>query len=104
MTPFINGLAIGIAFGLIILLACIALGLFIFLIRLLWWFATFAIPQFIAGWREAEPQFKQAWIDGQQRAERIAQWGRTRREKDLAWMERHWATRWCARLNRRLLG
>jgi len=96
-------MAIGIALGLIILAACFALSLLIFAVRIAWWFATFAIPQFIAGWREA-PSFKQHWQEGQQRAARMEQWGRERRKKDLAWMERHWATRWCARLNRRLLG
>ena len=100
MTPFINGMATDIALGLLILLACIALALVIFAARLLWWFATFAVPQFIAGCCEAAPQFRQAWAEGNRRAEGI----RARREKDLAWMERHWATRWCARLNRRLLG
>jgi len=104
MAPFINGMAIGIALSLLVLLACIALAVIIFAVRLLWWFATFAVPQFIAGCREAEPQFRQAWTDGHRRAGRIREWGRARHEKDLAWMERYWATRWCARLNRRLLG
>jgi hypothetical protein len=118
MTPLINGMAIGLVLGLIILAACLALSLAIFVVRLAWWFATFAVPQFVTGWRDA-PSFKQSWQQGRERAARmsalrqeqsreraarIKAWGRARREKDLAWMERYWATRWCARLNRRLLG
>jgi hypothetical protein len=104
MAPFIQGMAIGMAFGIVIYLACIALAVLIFVIRLVWWFATFFVPQLIAGLRELRPEFQQALAEGRARAARVEAWGRARREKDLAWMERHWATRWCARLNRRLLG
>jgi len=89
MSPFINGMAIGIALGLLILLACITLAAVIFAVHLLWWLATFAVPQFIAGCREAKPQFRQAWAEGRRRAGHIREWGRARREKDLARMKRH---------------
>jgi hypothetical protein len=118
MTPFIDGMAIGLALGLIILAGCLVFSLAVFAVRLMWWFVTFAVPQFVAGWREA-PSFKQSWQQGRERAARMSAlrqeqsreraarvkaWGQARREKDLAWMERYWATCWCARLNRRLLG
>ncbi|HVA79538.1 MAG TPA: hypothetical protein VNF29_01280 [Candidatus Binataceae bacterium] len=48
--------------------------------------------------------FAQAWRRGKTHGAEIRAEGEERRQRDLAWMERHWATRWCARLNRRLLG
>ncbi len=91
MAPFWSGIAIGIAIGIPIFLLCAV----VFLFLAMW----LAISQ---GLRDGS--FAAAWRRGQVRSAEIRARGEQRRQKDLAWMERHWATAWCARLNRRLLG
>jgi hypothetical protein len=106
MAPFWSGVAIGLAVGAVIFLACL-----IFAVVILAMYAISAVAYgFVVGWRTA-PSFAEAWQRGcetaapiEAQSRRIKAWGQARRQKDLAWMERHWATRWCARLNRRLLG
>src|SRR5690349_14986417 len=114
MAPFWSGVALGLAVGAVIFLACIMFAVAVVAVRLI----CFCARAFGAGWQSA-PSFVEYWQQGRERAARmsalrqkqsrertlrIKAWGQARRQKDLAWMERYWATRWCARLNRRLLG
>lgn len=91
MAPFWSGIAIGLGIGIRIFLVCAATA---FLLAV--WLG---IDQ---GIRRCE--WARAWRRGQANAAEIRARGEERRQRDLAWMERHWATRWCARLNRRLVG
>jgi hypothetical protein len=50
------------------------------------------------------PEQLAARAEGKARAARISARGEALRQRQLAWMERHWATRWCARLNRSIVG
>jgi uncharacterized membrane protein YhiD involved in acid resistance len=114
MAPFWSGVAIGLAIGAVIFLACIIFAVVVVAVRL----TCFCARAFAAD-RQSAPSFMEYWRQGRaraartsalrqkqsrDRAARIKAWGQARREKDLAWMERHWATRWCACLNRRLPG
>jgi putative transposase len=65
--------------------ACLVLAGLIFAVRIAWWFATFFIPQVIAGIREAH--LKQQWIAG--RPERIRQAERLRRAPAIG-LKRSW--------------
>jgi len=109
MAPFWSGIALGLMIGAPILaLAFVfrffrAAGYFTlgFVRAARWDMAASRTPEAIA----ARAQQTQARRDASRAsADRIRAWGVGRREKDLAWMSRHWATAWCARLNRRLLG
>jgi hypothetical protein len=91
MAPFWSGMAIGIAIGIPIFLLCVFAGLVLAIYC--------AIDQGVRG-----GEFAAAWRRGKIRSAEIRARGEARRQRDLAWMERHWATRWCAHLNRRLLG
>jgi hypothetical protein len=103
MSVFWSGIALGMGIGIPIMLALLALGLIIFAIRLLWWFVSYAIPQFASGWPEGS-HFREAWREGRERGARYRERGRQMRERQLAWLERYRATRWYAHLNRRLFG
>ena len=109
MAPVFAGLAIGMIIGVpifLLIILCgalraagyVALG---FVRGARWDWAAAHTPEAIAARAERSELQREA---GRARAERIRSWGVERREKDLAWMSRHWATAWCARLNRRLLG
>jgi hypothetical protein len=79
----------------------IALGVIAALILLALFGIPYLLTQCALGVRDGIVAARSA---NRETAARIRAAGRARREKDLAWMERHWATAWCARLNRRLLG
>lgn len=91
MAPFWSGIAIGILIGIPIFLLCVLAGLLLATYR--------GIDEGIR-----TGAFARAWRRGKAHGAEIRAEGEERRQRDLAWMERHWATRWCARLNRRLLG
>ncbi|HVA67875.1 MAG TPA: hypothetical protein VNF45_01090 [Candidatus Binataceae bacterium] len=87
MNPFFAGMAIGIAIGLPIFILCVILGV-----------GAGVVGAIRNGWRGAHS------AAALENAQLVRGRGRIRREKDLAWMERHWVTRPVARLNRWILG
>jgi hypothetical protein len=107
LDSFAHGL--GIIFVCCFLLALVAMfgwwGLAISVALVLMYFGGRRVQRRKHEAEAAKPgQIAAGWKRGQERAAQIRARGEERRQRQLAWMGRHWATRWSARLNRRLFG
>ena len=95
MAPFINGLALGIAGGIVIMLLCLAVPLIIFILHAAWWLLSYVLPQFAAA-------LINGFCEGARQGPSFAEHRRAMRYRQLQWLERHRLTRWYARLWNRL--